>query len=580
MDARKKTKQDGTQASEKNQPSVLVRHAYSRGEQFFHQRRRWLGFLVLLLLVPLYLSVASNEIGGHPLGGDDLNYLFLAQALVQGQGYVDLYLPGHPPHTKYPPLFPLLLTPWTVLGNHRIFASHLLICVIALTIPFLLAAWVLRQGYSATMAAGILLMSATLPIYYQFLLSILSEIPFMAFGYLALWRMSQFASSARARDFWLITAATVAAVLTRTAGIALAAAIGLELFRRAEFWRRRSLQIPWPALFAGMIVLVFGIWSLRNRLVGGVGLGYFHDFLLKNPYDLDAGYASLQDILARVFSQAQYYLPLSVLQVAWGVIYTEKVYYFSYAGMVFIAVGFLARFSRPDKSAEWFFLFSLLQVIGWPFQEIRFMLPILPLAGFYFIFGVKTILEWLLAKVRVAPAKELASLVALMLMLAIISHQVWKVGRMVRFMHTDRWEPARPLNIVGYGQWSEPVINWAKYIPLPENERQYLTRHFVINRLAAQLVPEGQVILSRKPLTMAWFSGRPSLSFLFTHDVEAQWRYLAQNWVSYIYVIIPGQVRELQKSCPDCFQLLVRAEEGYPALYKLTAYPDQIDTPP
>jgi len=44
-------------------------------------------------------------------GGDNVNYIMLAEALVKGQGYVDVFHPQQLPHNVYPYGFPLLLIP-------------------------------------------------------------------------------------------------------------------------------------------------------------------------------------------------------------------------------------------------------------------------------------------------------------------------------------------------------------------------------------------------------------------------------------------------------------------------------------
>src|SRR5262249_36501777 len=40
---------------------------------------------------------------------DDAIYVTTAKALAEGEGYRQMFLPGAPPQTKYPPLYPALL---------------------------------------------------------------------------------------------------------------------------------------------------------------------------------------------------------------------------------------------------------------------------------------------------------------------------------------------------------------------------------------------------------------------------------------------------------------------------------------
>lgn len=61
--------------------------------------------LLLALLTLQYLACSGNYYVGHT--GDDVMYLSSGRALARGFGYVDLHFPGHPPHLKYPPGYPI-----------------------------------------------------------------------------------------------------------------------------------------------------------------------------------------------------------------------------------------------------------------------------------------------------------------------------------------------------------------------------------------------------------------------------------------------------------------------------------------
>jgi len=551
-------------------------------EQFLRRRRRpiWAGLFLALAL--LYLASASTELGGG-LGGDDAQYLLLARALAQGQGYVDLYLPQHPPHTKYPPLFPVLLVPFTWLGDYQLFGSHLFLAVLALTAPFALAGWARRQGYSETAALGVLLLTATIPRYYQFLLNLLSEIPFMAFCYFALWWMARAGEQPKSRDLLIVTLATLAALFTRTAGIALAAAIGIELVRRLEFRRLRLARLPAFLIYGAVVAGVFGAWLVRNRIAGGAGLGYLQEFLLKDVYRPDLGAAGWAEILGRTFTRAYFYLTLLAMQVTLGsIFYLDNEIPISFVPLLIpIAVGWISRLRRPDRSAEGFFLFSAIVMSAWWYNDDRFVVPLLPLASFYLLLGCRIVLGWLWQRFRLASprARALAGIAGLV----ILSHQTWTLARLVQSQHTDRLEPHEPVHLAGFGTWAIPVINWAKYdwACFSEYQLELLTRVQIIYRITEARVPPGQVILSRKPTLTAWFSDRPSVCYLFTEDAKAQWEFLRKNRVAYFQVrYFDRETQALFASCPQCFRMAVGFPEGYPALYKIAAYPDRFDNLP
>src|SRR5689334_11998006 len=68
------------------------------------------GIAILAALILLNLLFALLTFMPQPhTGGDSANYLTLARSLLQRHSYTDLYDPIQPPHTKYPPVFPLML---------------------------------------------------------------------------------------------------------------------------------------------------------------------------------------------------------------------------------------------------------------------------------------------------------------------------------------------------------------------------------------------------------------------------------------------------------------------------------------
>ncbi|MGI9628204.1 MAG: hypothetical protein ACR2QM_15330, partial [Longimicrobiales bacterium] len=74
------------------------------------------------LLIPMGVAVglhlALSLLAFLPVmhtGGDNAAYLTLASSLLDG-GYRELWNPGAPPHTKYPPGFPVVLASLLAVG--------------------------------------------------------------------------------------------------------------------------------------------------------------------------------------------------------------------------------------------------------------------------------------------------------------------------------------------------------------------------------------------------------------------------------------------------------------------------------
>ena len=82
--------------------------------------RRGLGWVVLgvVLAVQAVVLVVVFDPTPHN-GGDNAGYLALAHSLVDRGAYLELWDPGEPPHTKYPPGFPVILAVMMALGRRE-----------------------------------------------------------------------------------------------------------------------------------------------------------------------------------------------------------------------------------------------------------------------------------------------------------------------------------------------------------------------------------------------------------------------------------------------------------------------------
>src|SRR5574337_1828718 len=100
--------------------------------------------LALAAIMALTAVIGFELIDGaltYIRGGDSVSYVLLAKAIATGHWYSDINIPGSPPHTQYPPLFPLILSPvYFLLGLN----------------VFWMKAVVLAFGVSAVLGAGLL----------------------------------------------------------------------------------------------------------------------------------------------------------------------------------------------------------------------------------------------------------------------------------------------------------------------------------------------------------------------------------------------------------------------------------------
>jgi hypothetical protein len=314
-------------------------------------------------------------------GGDNGAYVTLGRSLLEHGTYSELWEPGTPPHTKYPPVFPALLALAMAVGLQS--WPQLKLVVIALsTVGVAFSFLWLRARRRAALALGIGLLLAMAPGVLREGRWLLSDVPFWAFTMLAIWGFERMrtAPSGSAREvrsanvaFSAGVAGTVLAYMTRSAGLPLllAALTRLALHRQ---WRRLGIL----TLGAGVPAL---LWWFRSQRFGTAG--YVSEFWLVNPYVPAAGRIGAGDLLQRALQNVGKYvnvhLPMLLTQQV-GLLLTVI------STLIFIlAVAGWARRVRRPSTAELFVPLYLSLILIWPalWSGERFLLPLLPFLLFY-----------------------------------------------------------------------------------------------------------------------------------------------------------------------------------------------------
>jgi hypothetical protein len=531
--------------------------------------RKWCWLGVFVIIAALHFTTVSTELGGL-IGGDNTTYYLLGRALATGQGYVDLYLPGHPPHTQYPPLFPVVLAFFELVLEKPLPAMHVTIALMSTGAFIFLGLWCGRRLGSEWMGMALALVFATMSRLYILSENLLTEPMYMLLCFLALFLAPEKKGAPLGpRTLAVLALAAVASFFTRSAGIALVAAVGLGLWRSQVKFEVRGWKVPGWAILAAVFLAPALAWYLRNSLVPTESAPYVSQFLAKDPYRLDLGRVTLADLLDRIRTNVKYFMPF-LLRASYSPIWvlplSDKVSIgISCILIPFMVGGMVRDFKDGAVTAVTFTLLSLAIILVWPFREERFALPILPLTCFYFFQGALWLLRWAL-KER-AGRIVTAGLIALMLAV-----QIFTGVTLVKGCLGDGWEPREPVEVSGYGKWDQPIVNWAhynvKYFGANDKEMAWirrLTNYMIINRVAGDKVPEGAVILSRKPSLTYFYSGRESVPFLTDSRPERFMRYLGEQKVEYIVIGLEEKaLAPVLKMWPDRFTIAVEIR-GTPA---------------
>jgi hypothetical protein len=282
-------------------------------------------------------------------------------------GFVQVDNPQNPPDAKRPPLYPLLLQPIFLFGSGSILGAQIVTAFFGLG-SLLLLIW----GWGRTGA-----LIAVLSLFNYFWLSfnahIMTEIPFEFFMLLALVLTDRACAKGELTPKIRVGIALLIAVATlcRTVGVLVLPAILLSFWRSEVPWKKWAL-IP---VYAGLFYLPY--------LLSPVAEGYGEDV---------ASYPGIAKVLS--INSDYYWKILPYLMGVYKIPGTENaspllIHLFSFfllAGML-LGVKVVVqqkRFLELAVTAAFVALFAL-----WPFQDPRFLLPVLPFLYFLLLRGLQ-----------------------------------------------------------------------------------------------------------------------------------------------------------------------------------------------
>jgi hypothetical protein len=356
------------------------------------QQNRIAAGVILLVILAAHLSgvLALNPPSLFGLSQDDTLYFSSAKALAEGRGYVLPSLPGSPAATKYPILYPWLLS-W-VWRLDRNFPGNLLWGVL-LTYFFSVAAILLSYhfgrnalGLSRLSSLAVTAFLALHPTFVFYSARLMSDVPFAALTLCLLLFASAAVRSSSPRWCWFAGLACSLSITMRLAGVALLAGVLLAFVAR-KLWRSALFYLASSA--PGLAYFAYQTWfrapspppvPFSAALPGWQQTWFYYTsytaFRHLDSPDLHAtGTLLVNQILYFVSAIAGYFIwPLS-----------ERNIVFWFVSSLILAMlllfGLLREFTgwKPSVSVSLFLCYALL-LVGWDYVEWgRFLLPFLPL---------------------------------------------------------------------------------------------------------------------------------------------------------------------------------------------------------
>ena len=354
------------------------------------QNRIAVGLILLAILAAHFSGVlALNPPSLFGLSQDDTLYFSSAKALAEGHGYVLPSLPGTPAATKYPILYPWLLSwVWRVDPN---FPGNLFWGV-TLTYLFSVAAILLSYhfgrnslGLSRLFSLAITAFLALHPTFIFYSARLMSDVPFAALTLCLLLFACSAVRSPAPRWSLLAGIACSLAITMRLAGVALLAGVLLAFVVR-KLWRSALLFLA--SSVPGLAYFAYQTWfrvsspppvPFSASLPGWQQTWFYYTSYtafrhLDSPDLHAAGTLLMNQILYFVSALAGYFVsPLSERNIAFWFVSSLILTTLLLFGLLRECKGW-----KPSVSVSLFLCYALL-LLGWDYVEwSRFLLPFLP----------------------------------------------------------------------------------------------------------------------------------------------------------------------------------------------------------
>ncbi len=312
---------------------------------------------------------------------DSAIYITLAHSIAHGEGYTYM---GYA-HTKYPPGFPLMLSPIVLLfgKNYMLMRASVAACAVgSVGITYLLFRRIASVGIAVSVA---LITAAAYPLAFE-ATRILSDVPFMLVSLGALYAAQRHHESSGEGWFRWTVGLIVAAYLMRTIGFTLVFAFAASILLRSERPLRSRMRRAGIAL--AVVALATGAWMGRNALASRTlpeqlreGLSYERELVGANQEAPVTATTFVAGLERRVTRNLDYYdrLTASILtgRTATGTALARWI-------GIWVILGWLWAMRRRRGTPEFYILLYMGAFLLWPAREgERFLVPVIPLLAYY-----------------------------------------------------------------------------------------------------------------------------------------------------------------------------------------------------
>ncbi len=361
----------------------------------------------IIVLCGLFFCVgvfSLNEISIYT--PDSTRYLVWAKSLSDMMGFYDGTMPEASRYVVHAPLYPLLLAPVSFFFPQSILAPKIITLLIGTIALFFLYRWMRSFIHSGIAFLGCAALAVN-PLYFLYSTEVLSDVPFVLSLILVCILVSKITSAGdfRLRDVTALALSVAAALLLREIGISvLIAAVLFLVFGKKYKEAGFVFIIP---------VVIYGAWYVRNELV----VAALEQPVLTNSkifsyhFFTPADATLAQEFMARITNNAEVYAKLIGDLLLFPMYFSPQydlvapsepmvsfvkgiLLYGKYPVFILLFSSFVYGVItdvRRSGTGLFHVLFIALYIgvmLFYPINDIRFLLPLIVIAVYYFVCGI------------------------------------------------------------------------------------------------------------------------------------------------------------------------------------------------
>lgn len=527
-------------------------------------RLLWIGGLLVIIF---FLLLTIDAQMSRVRGGDGPSYLLLAESIAGHYAYADINAPGAPPHTQYPPLFPLLLAPVYFGWGYNFLLMKFLLLAFNIGSVFAVRKFFAKESGDGLYATLIAVLTGTNFYFLFYTNEILTEVPYTLISFMVLiyWQKHSDGRLGTPQFLTVLPLLLAMAYMTRMIGVTLLAAASVSVL--LSEWQKKgpAAALRKAFLFGAVASIPFALWTIRSSIYADGVATYQSIFAQADYYSLDSGSAGLSALFERFTTNCGYYY-----DGIYKTVVTFKSAKEGLPGAVFLIIfllvmaGFLKELFSKREMKDFYFLFYMGLLTVWPVygsgDARRYLVPLIPLIYHYLFEGAALAARPLHGIVgRTGKAALVLPSVFLLLNGVEIGDKAMNIKG--GFEALSRAHEGRIFEKV-----SRPVLADIGVGRFRESAPCYFDYLHAIDLMNGR-VSENDVLTARKPEIVYLMTGKPVVRFPYTKDLGLMEKFMLDKGVTHLlidscYGETEDFLRPFVLSRPEGFILMLSDNKG------------------